>query len=389
MKHRALLSVCLIVLTTGVAVAQTAAVQASATKASSKSPVAYVYVSQSIPNAINALAASSGGTLTLVNSLSSPHTLTHLTVTKKYLFGIDPSANIYSYSIASNGALKAVATTAAGKYISGFDAPYTPALLQTDETGSDIYAFVVDSEQNSYLLSFKIESNGELEYLGKTSANAGVSQLRFVQSNKFAVYPICIVTAESSTSVTFYAATVIYKRESNGYLTYMATDRGAPEAQSPDQYCPGNTASDPTEHLAVGYTALDPNENTVDGYALGTYTVSSEGTPSTKSNYTNMPALSFSPDVLSISPSGEILAVGGSGFYQFFHYNGGNPITKYLGPFNFQNHAVRAFTWDKSNHFYDLTDSAVIPYTITPTTYKELTPYAINAPYSMIVLSLQ
>lgn len=389
MNHRALLSVCLIALTTGVAVAQTAAVQTSATTASSKSPVAYVYVSQSIPNAVNALAASSGGTLTLVNSVSTPQTLIHLTVTKKYLFGIDGKSNIYSYSIASNGALKAVATTAAGKYLSGFDPAYTQELLQTDETGSSLYAFLGNSEQDFYLVSFKIESNGELEYLGKTPASSGVSQLRFVQNNKFAVYPVCVVTSESSTYVSFYAATVIYKRESNGFLTYTATDRGAPEAKSPDQYCPGNTASDPTEHLAVGYEAIDPNENTIDGYAIGTYTVSSEGSPSTKSNYTNMPALSFSPDVLSISPSGEILAVGGSGFYEFFHYNGANPITKYLGPFNFQNHAVRAFTWDKSNHFYDLTDSAVIPYTITPTTYKELTAYPIYAPYSMIVLSLQ
>ena len=45
----------------------------------------------------------SEGTLTLLNSLSSPQTLIHLTVihltvTKKYLFGIDGSANIYSYS---------------------------------------------------------------------------------------------------------------------------------------------------------------------------------------------------------------------------------------------------------------------------------------------------
>jgi hypothetical protein len=49
------------------------------------------------------------------------------------------------------------------------------------ETGSNVYAFLGDNQQNFYLASFKIESNGELEYLGKTSANAGVSQLRFVQ----------------------------------------------------------------------------------------------------------------------------------------------------------------------------------------------------------------
>jgi hypothetical protein len=389
MKHCALLSACLIALTTGVTVAQTAAVPAAAAKNSSKSPVAYVYISQNVPNVIDALAASADGTLTLVNSLPVPQTLIHLTVTKKYLFGIDGQSNIYSYSIASNGALKAATTTVAGKYLSGFDPAYTQELLQTDETGSTVYAFLGDSQQNFYLLSFKIESKGELTYLGKAPAKLGTSQLRFVQNNKFAVFPLCVVTGQSSTFVSFYSTTVIYKRESNGYLTYVGNDQGAPEAQSPDQFCPGSTASGSTDHLAVGYEAIDPDQNTVDGYAVGTYTVSSEGTPSTKSNYTNMPAPGYSPDVLSISPSGEILAVGGSSYYQFFHYNGGNPITPYLGPFNLGNHAVRAFTWDKSNHFYALIDTAVIPFTVTPTTYKQLTGYPIYAPYSMIVLSLE
>jgi hypothetical protein len=389
MKHRALLSACLIAtLATGVALAQPSAVQTSAQPAASTSPVAYVYISRDDPNYVDAFAASASGTLTLLGGVSSPATLTHLTVTKKYLFGIDNGSNIYSYSIASNGTLKEVATTAAGKYIPDFSSTTSVSLLQTDETGSSLYAFLADTSQNYYLVSFKIESNGTLEYLGKAFANSFVSQIRFVQNNQFAVYPACVTTSENSTEVTFYAATLVYRRESNGYLTYVDTNLDAPEAKSPNQYCPEAAAGDPTDHLAVGYGTIVPSQNEIVGFALGTYTVSSQGKPSTTSDYENMPATGFAPAAMSISPSGAVLAVGGSEEYQFFHYNGGNPIKTYAGPFN-AGDQVRSLAWDKSNHLYMLTGSSVVPFNLTPTSYKELTPYPVLGPYSMIVLSLQ
>ena len=154
-------------------------------------------------------------------------------------------------------------------------------------------------------------------------------------------------------------------------------------------FVPWQAVSDSTEHLAVAFAAVDDNENTIDGYALGTLTANAQGKLSTTSGYENMPVTTYPPQVMSISPSGELLAVAGQGFYQFFHYNGGKPITNYAGPFFFQTHAVLAFGWDKSNHLFLLNDSALIPYTITPTSYKALAPYALFAPNKMIVLPLQ
>jgi hypothetical protein len=123
-------------------------------------------------------------------------------------------------------------------------------------------------------------------------------------------------------------------------------------------------------------------------YALATYTVNAQGNLSTTSTNENMASSTVEPAVMSISPSGELLAVGGDGYYQFFHFNGANPITKYTGLSN-EEDQVREFGWDKSNHFHLLSGHSVEVYDITPTSYKRLTPVPISAPYSMIVLSLQ
>ena len=52
---------------------------------------------------------------------------------------------------------------------------------------------------------------------------------------------------------------------------------------------------------------------------------------------------------MRMSPSGKLLAIGGSGL-EIFHFNGGNPVTKYktlLPAFN-----VAQILWDNNNHMY-------------------------------------
>jgi len=368
--------------------ASAALVPSSVAKATT-APVAYVYVSRTNPDFIDALAASPAGALTYINDVSTPHPLIHLSVTKKFVFGIDGKSNIYSYSIAANGGLKYVASIDAAKYVKDASSTSSAPVLQVDETGSDVYAFVTDTNNNWYLLSFKIESNGELEFLGSAYANSYFSEIRFVQDNKYALYPSCDITVlRLGTESKVNAQTMVYKRESNGLLSYIGASDVEPEAQGPYQYCPDVSENDTTDHLAVSFALIDPTHNEFVGSAVGTYTVSATGKLTTTSNWENMPTVGYTPAVVSISPSSNILAVGGSGSYQFFHFNGANPITAYSGVIN-AGDQVRAFSWDKSNHAYMLTGSAVVPFSITTTSYKALTPYSISAPYSMIVLSLQ
>jgi hypothetical protein len=369
-----------------VAVAQTSTPASAA-------PVAYVFVSTGNPNAVSSLAVSSTGAFTRVSTVSSPTNIYHLSVTSKFLFGIDNDSNIYTYSIASNGALKLVATTNAGKYVSGYSSAYSIPLTQLDPIDATIYTMVGTSQTNWYLESFKIETNGELQFLGSSYADPNaLDQIRFVQNGQYAVADGCYNTAPGA-SFTTDSNDVndidSYKHESTGFLTYTATSHDTPVAQAPYEYCAGLNASDSANHLAVGFTIFNPpGDDEEGGLALGTYTLNTSGNPSTTSDYENMPVTSVAASALGIDPTGKLLAVVGSGAFEVFHFNGANPITKYTGEIKTSG-ADRFVSWDKNSHMYILTDHSVDIYNITPTSYSELKPWEFTAPYGMIVLSLQ
>jgi hypothetical protein len=357
-------------------------------------PVAYAFVSTTNPNNVSTLAVSSTGSFTHVGTASSPTPIYHLSVNKQFLFGIDNLSNIYTYSISSTGALKLVATTNAGSYVSGFSSQFSAAVIQLDSTGSTIYTMAGTSQTNWYMESFKIESNGQLQFLGTSYADPNaLNQIRFVQGGQFAVTDGCYNTAAGASFVTDSDDVndiVTYKHESNGFLTYVATSNDAPAAQSPYEYCAGLNANDSANHFAVGFTIFNPPGDDIEpGVALGTYTVNTSGTPSTTSNYETMPVTSVGdPYSMGIDPTGKILAVGGEGSFQLYHFNGANPITAYSGVIN-TNDLIRTIAWDKTSHMYLLTDHSVDIYNISTTSYTELKPWEFNAPYSMIVLSLQ
>ena len=363
------------------------------TASAAAAPVAYAFVSTGNPNNVSTLAVSSTGSFTHVGTASSPTTIYHLSVTKKFLFGIDNMSNIYTYSISSSGALKLVATTNAGQYVPGFSPQYSAAVTQVDAAGATIYTMVGASQSDWYLESFKIETNGELQFLGTSYADPNaLNQIRFVQGGQFAMTDGCYNTAPGASFTTDsndIDDIVTYKHESNGFLTYVGTSNDTPTAQSPYEYCAGLNASDSSNHLAVGFTIFNPPGDDIEpGMALGTYTVDTSGTPSTTSDYENMPVTSvFDPYSMSIDPTGKILAVGGNGSFQLYHFNGANPVTQYSGVIKTYD-LIRNIAWDKSSHMYLLTDHSVDIYNISTTSYTELKPWEFTDPYSMIVLTL-
>jgi hypothetical protein len=355
-------------------------------------PVAYAFVSTGNPNNVYTLAVSSTGSFTHVGTTSSPTTIYHLSVTRQFVFGIDNASNIYTYSIDSAGALTLVATTNAGKYVSGYSSQYSIPLTQVDPAGATLYTAVGTSQSKWYLESFKIETNGELQFLGTSDADPNaLSQIRFVQGGQYAFMDGCYNTdpgASFTTDSNDISDLVVYQRESNGFLTWVGTSNDPPAAQDGYEYCAGINASDPTDHVAIGFTIFNPSGDDVEpGTALGTYTV--KGTPATTSDYKNMPVTSvWMPTAMSIDPTGQLLAVGGDGNFEVFHFNGANPITKYTGLVE-SNNSERAIAWDKNSHMYMLTSHSVDIYEMTPTSYTELKPWEFTDPYSMNVLSLQ
>jgi hypothetical protein len=376
--------------------------------AAKAAPVSYVFFSTigtnytKGPNHVYALAVSADGSMTQVGSVSAPAPIFHLSVTKKFLFGIDKATNIYTYSISSTGALKLVATTHAGKYVSGFDAQFSNEALQVDGTGSTVYCLIPvnrtgDPSQTEYrVASFKIESNGDLQFLGTSYAdpNAG-SQIRFVQNNQFALIDGCYNTAAGASFVTDsndINDIVTYKRESNGFLTYTGISHDTPTAKSPYEYCAGTNASDPSNHLAINFGVFNPpGDDVAPGSPIGTYTVNSKGEPSTTSDYENMPNTGVMyPYWMSIDPTGKLLVIGGDTEFQLFHFNGASPVTRYSAVMD-QNEGVKAFGWDKSSHLFLLSSNSVDIYNITPKSYAKLKSWQIpnqgttSTAYNMIV----
>jgi hypothetical protein len=62
---------------------------------------------------------------------------------------------------------------------------------------------------------------------------------------------------------------------------------------------------------------------------LASYTVDSQGNIATTNTWPKMPSPDIFPTVLNMSPDGKLLAAGGYGGLQVFHFNGGAPITRY------------------------------------------------------------
>jgi hypothetical protein len=392
-----------------IAAACTLALPVASSASTTAAPVSFVFFSTAgpagcvnnvckpaLPYSVYALAVSSNGEMKQVGIASSPTIVFHLSVTKKFLFGIDDASNIYTYSIAATGALKLVATTHAGKYVSSFYPAHSSTLLQVDETGTTLYCLIPTSQTDRRLASFRIESNGELQFLGTSHADSNaLSQIRFVQDNRFALMDGCYNTAPGASFTTDSNDVndiVTYKRESNGYLTYIGTSHDTPAARSPYEYCAGPNASDPTDHLAILFSIFNPPGDDVEpGFPLASYIVNSKGEPSTNNDYENMPVTNMmNVNVISIDPTGKLLAVGGEEALQFYHFNGGNPITTFGSQIDIPNYQVMALGWDKSSHFFFLTGNQVEVYHITPAVYTKLAPWDVpsptkNIPYNMIV----
>src|ERR1700674_3292329 len=163
------LVVCVIAtLCTEVAFAQVASTQigASIQAPASRSRVAFVYVSSS-PSEINAFAAASNGKLTPVSGSPFSADVQDMAVNGKYLFATD-GVYIYSFSIASDGALKQVASINAQQYNGGNGCG--PGALFLDHTGATLYD--LDICTNNAYQSFGIsDSTGELTYLGVSDSS--------------------------------------------------------------------------------------------------------------------------------------------------------------------------------------------------------------------------
>lgn len=383
---RRILSGVILILCAGTALAQLSTENITP-DAASNAPVAFVYVSR--PTHIDGFALLPSGRLSPVpGSPLANAAVSHLSVSRKYLFGVgDDRQTIYSYSINSSGSIKQVAEINAQSYAPS--ASYVTGQIQIDGTGSTLYNYLQESGSATYLQAFQIESNGALKFLANTPSDyhfavdeIAPTMIQFLGNNQYAIQTGCDTDAMSP-------ASDVFKRESSGVLKVASWVGQVPKAQTGDIFCPFILATDPGNHVAFEVADMNRNDGTVLAWQLATYTADSTGHLTTASTWKNMPESGLGDaTAMSIDPTGKLLALGGLGF-QLFHYNGADPITPYTDLLQASDNVLE-FGWDTHNHLIVLSDGQLRVYTVTPTSFKEQpgSPYSIPEASSVIVLSL-
>jgi hypothetical protein len=344
--------------------------------------VAYVYVSSPTSTGnglIYAGRASSNGQLTLVGT--APANVSYTALNGKWLFGTD-GTYIYSFSIAADGSLSQTSAINATQYN-----PYDsggPSSLFLDHTGTTLYdgdTYAYGTGSNAYQTFGIDQSTGQLTFLqlGPNGSEIQGTPMSFTGSNVYAYSSGCW---EEITGI--YG----YRRNSDGTLTPLNINPTIPTAPAGEYYCPYSAAADPTNHLAIAMTPMR-FFSVVGPPQLAVYTQSSDGSLTTTSTSTNMPkTLVTSVTDFWMSPSGKLLAVGGSTGLQVFHFNGASPITHYTGLLT--QDPINQVFWDDANHLYALSPvkRKLHVFTVTPTIYGEApgSPYTLPNPQSLIVL---
>jgi hypothetical protein len=385
------LVVCLIATLCAEAFCQVVSPQAegNASTAADGSTVAYVYVSSSpSPNnyEINAYSAALNGALTPATGSPFAADVQYMAVNRKYLFGTN-GISIDSFSIAPGGALEQVASIdAQGFNLGSCGGPW---VLFLDRTGTTLYDNDIYSDcANNAFQFFAVDaSTGGLTYLGVSSAASPEFEgaLGFLGHNEYAYGASCYHWNQ-----TIYG----FARNSGGALTDLNITPQMPTSKAGEIYCPGLAVADAANHVAVAMTPLNNSTLQPDGASqLATYTADTSGNLTTASSYANMPKVAVAGLVdISISPSGKLLAVVGTGGLQIFHFNGADPITRYTGLLTKDGaDQLDQVFWDSDNHLYAISQSAgkLFVFTVTPTSYSQApgSPYTITSPQSIAVMS--
>jgi 6-phosphogluconolactonase (cycloisomerase 2 family) len=353
---------------------------------SSSSTVAYVYVSSTPKNGnvsqIEAFAANKHGKLTSVPGSPFSADEGSMAVNGLYLFAANnKTPNIDAYSIESNGALTFAASTNYAKYNPNDCGSAGPIFL--DHTGSSLYVLEYNGDcSNNLYQSFAINNHtGQLSNRGTGAVNSWLSlPASFTGNDVYAYSASCLGN--------MYWGIFGFRRTGSGLLKEIG-NASTPKPKPGDFYCPSQAAADPTNHLAVTMQAVNGQTFASDGAVqIASYTADASGNLSTTSTPANMPAVEVGlVNDINMSPSGKLLAVGGTAGLEIFHFNGAQPVTRYTG--RLTSDEIDQFFWDNDNHLYAISKPAgkLFVFTVTPTSVHAAagSPYSVSQPQDVIV----
>jgi hypothetical protein len=364
----------------------------SETKAAA--PVAYVYVQTT--EGVNLYDAAANGKLTPVKG--SPFKATGLMIgsNRKYFMTLGTNW-VHSYAIESNGAIGEQVSTINTEDYEGSKCGTTEGAV-LDRTGQSLYVRLFTNGApplNTCVTyqSFNIaKASGDLTF--SDAVNFGVWDtapgLPAFGGNNSHAYVYTYLGVETSSLAGF-------TRENDGALknwAFKETDPTPPPGW--ERVYPWTFAPDSIDHFAI---ALYPTaEEDIGTVKLASYTADSAGNLTSTNTWKKMPTPYVYPGVLSISPSGKLLAIAGNGGcladcswpqgLEIFHFNGADPITPYAKQLTAAK--IDQIQWDDNNHLYALSNSTnqLFVYTITPTTISEVagSPYKIANPDALAVV---
>lgn len=349
------------------------------------SQVALVYVSSQKDQGyeVSAYSAASNGRLTSIAGSPFPANANYLASNGKYLFGSN-GIDIYSFAIASDGALTQVASVNAQNY--NEDACGGPENLFVDLTGQTLYDpdFLGNICANNAYQAFSIDNTtGALNYLDSSIASPAFNTpLNFVANNEFGYSSDCYRDNPGIFG---------YQRNSQGELTQTSGTTAIPPAPSGYFYCAYLSTTDTANHVAIPLMLM--NESTLQPAGvsqIAVYTADALGNLTTTSTGSNMPqTLVNSVNDVRISPAGNLIAIAGTSGLQVFHFNAASPLTHFTGLLT--SAPVDHIFWDHSNHLYAISNSAgklaVFTVTATGVVTAAGSPYMIASPQNLLVLA--
>jgi 6-phosphogluconolactonase (cycloisomerase 2 family) len=303
----------------------------------------------------------------------------------KYLFAANSNQiEIESYKIASDGSIVYESTANISKVSDCNDSG--PLFVGRD--GVSLYDLEINgiSCVNNTYESFTVDpSNGELKNMGNSTANGWLNlPASFIGDNTFAYSAVCVQD--------MFWGIYGFHRHPNGLLTEINIDGAPPTPPDGYFYCPSQTATDPTDHVAISMQPINQEDFLPDRPAqLATFKADGEGNLTTTSTRENMPETAVGAVTdLVMSPGGKFLAVGGTGGLQVFHFNGSDPVTHYTGLLTADK--IDQFFWDKDEHLYAISRTAgkLFVFSISTTSYRQApgSPYTISLPRNIAVQPL-
>ena len=354
-----------------------------------KDPVAYVYVSttpaNSSVNEIVAYAAASNGKLAPVPGSPFTADVTSLAVNGHFLFGSNANGvNVDTYAIESSGSLTLANQTDVAGFNSGDCGITGPLFL--DRTGRTLYdmEYIGNDCSNNQYSSFQIATTtGTLTNMGAGAYSSWLYQpASFTGNDKFAYSASCLGD--------MYWTIFGLQRSSSGLLSSISNfSAPLPAPKTGDFYCPSEVAADQTNHVAIALQPVAQDTFSPDGGPqIGSFSAAANGDLSTTNTSADMPVSKVGTALgMSMAPSGKLLAVGGSGGLQIFHFHGSAPPTADTDLLT--SDEIDQLFWDNDNHLYAISTpkNLLFVFTITPTHHHEApgSPYAVEAPQALAV----